>query len=62
VIKRYCDERAYQCVRFDEIGVSRAEDPFERPVFRAMVEAMKGFDVKIVVAESIDRVCADPEH
>lgn len=62
VIKEYCDKRGYMCIRLDEIGVSRIEDPFQRIIFQTAIRIMETNKITIMVAESIDRVCADPEH
>lgn len=62
VIRDYCDKRGYICIRLDEIGVSRVEDPFQRIIFQTALKIMEVNKISVMVAESIDRVCADPEH
>ncbi|MEM4485138.1 MAG: recombinase family protein [Sulfolobales archaeon] len=62
VIKDYCDKRGYMCIRLDEIGVSRVEDPFQRMIFQTALRIMEVNRISVLIAESIDRVCADPEH
>jgi DNA invertase Pin-like site-specific DNA recombinase len=62
VIRDYCDKKGYMCIRLDEIGVSRVEDPFQRIIFQSAIKIMEVNKISIMVAESIDRVCADPEH
>ncbi len=62
VIRDYCSKRGYMCIRLDEIGVSRVEDPFQRIIFQTALKIMETNNIGVMVAESIDRVCADPEH
>jgi DNA invertase Pin-like site-specific DNA recombinase len=62
VIRDYCSKKGYMCIRLDEVGVSRVEDPFQRIIFQTALKIMEANNIGIMVAESIDRVCADPEH
>ncbi len=62
VIRDYCGKKGYMCIRLDEVGVSRVEDPFQRIIFQTALKIMESNNISVMVAESIDRVCADPEH
>ena len=62
-IRQYCEEHGLDCLLFQpEIEVSRLEDPFQRPVFRSIIEFMEKNDIRILIVESIDRLTAEPEH
>lgn len=62
VIERYCKEHGLDCLYFPEIGVSRTEDPFKRPVFVNMLRFMEANGIRVLIVESIDRLTAEPEH
>lgn len=62
VISTYCTQHNLKCLFFSEVGVSRTEDPFKRPVFSSLLEFMRVNGIKVLVVESIDRLTAEPEH
>jgi len=63
VIKKYCEEHGLNCLVFPpEIEVSRLEDPFERLVFKQILDFMLKNNIRILIVESIDRLTAEPEH
>ena len=63
VIREYCSQHGLECLVFPpEIEVSRLENPFQRPVFRQIIEFMEKNNIRILVVESIDRLTAEPEH
>ena len=62
VIEEYCTRHSLECLFFPEVGVSRTEDPFKRPVFSSVLEFMKTNNIRILIVESIDRLTAEPEH
>jgi len=63
VIRKYCEEHGLDCLLFPpEVEVSRLADPFERPVFRQILDFMAKNNIPILVVESIDRLTAEPEH
>ena len=61
IIEQYCREHGLECLVFPpEIGVSRTENPFRRPVFSQLLEFMRNNDIRVLVVESIDRLTAEP--
>ena len=63
VIKEYCTKHSLDCLMFPpEIEVSRLENPFQRPVFKQVIDFMSKNNISILVVESIDRLTAEPDH
>jgi len=63
VIKRHCEEHGLDCLIFPpEVEVSRLEDPFQRPVFKQILDFMDKNNIRILIVESVDRLTAEPEH
>lgn len=62
-IVEWSKQHGYQIVGvFQDVAVSGAVDPFQRPGFRAMLEFMKTTGVNTIVVAELERLTRDVEH
>lgn len=62
-IMQWARENGYQVVGvFQDVAVSGAVDPFQRPGFKTMLEFMKATGVNTIIVAELERLTRDVEH
>jgi len=55
VVLRYCEERGYEVLKIFEENISGAVDPFERPVFKELLDFIENNSVEVLVMYDLTR-------